>query len=139
MRTGMIVAFCMLLSASMVRAEKGTPAEQANRFLDLIKEAEVNKAYDELFTGTPLAQLKGEQLAALKRHTGMSLPVYGRITGYELVHNEQLSLSLVRLVYILKAENHVVTWEFYFYHPKYEWLCANVQFNDSFQGLQSFK
>ena len=78
-------------------------------------------------------------MTTLKQQTESGLPLYGKVLGYEVVYNEQLSNSLARLVYILKLERHPTIWEFYFYKPGDQWILINVKFNDKLDMLGAMK
>jgi hypothetical protein len=100
-----------------------------------MQKADISEAYDKLFRGSSIPTEKPQSIAVLKQQTQIALPLYGKVLGYELVREESFGTSVVRLVYLLKAEKHVTVWEFYFYKPKDDWFLANVYFNDQFNYL----
>lgn len=112
-----------------------TAPQRAEQFFGTLLQGDMNKAYDELFAGSAVAQ-SSERVEALKRHTTANLPMYGKPLGYELVIEQTFGTSVMRLVYILKMEKHPIVWEFFFYRPKNTWYVANVGLNDEFNGLR---
>jgi hypothetical protein len=104
-----------------------------------VQKGDANTAYDQLFVGSSIPTDKPQALTVLKQQTQAGLPLYGKILGYEFVLEEQLSESVVRYLYFMKAEKMPITWEFYFYKPKSQWVLVNVMFNDQFNLLGTKK
>jgi hypothetical protein len=129
---------CLQPSAALA-AEPPSPKAMIETFFGEVQKGNIIGAYDQLFTGSPIPVDKPQAVTVLKQQTQAGLPLYGKILGYELVHEEKLSDSVVRYVYILKTEKAPLTWEFYFYKPKAEWFLANINFNDQFNFLGSKK
>ena len=96
---------------------------------------DTDNAYAKLFAGS-LAEQDPAKLEEGKRQIAANLSRYGKPLGYELVIEKPFGTSVVRLVYILKMEQHPIIWEFFFYRPKDKWFLANFDLNDEFKGLR---
>ena len=101
----------------------------AEAFLNRIGKGEVAAAYDQLFTGSPMLA-QPMQIDLLKRQTEASIPVYGKILGFELYEEREFGQSLVELVYIQRLEKHPLVWKMWFYRPAAEWQTNGINFND---------
>ena len=124
-----------LLPAAAFAAEPVSPKAMIETFFAEVQKGTIAAAYDQLFTGSPIPVDKPQAVTVLKQQTQANLPLYGKILGIEVVHEEKISDSVMRFVYILKTEKAPLTWEFYFYKPKAEWYLANINFNDQFNFL----
>lgn len=133
-----LVVMFVLIPASVFAAEVATPQAKVENFFGLLQKGNIATAYDQLFEGSSIPKDKPQAVALVKQQT-QALALYGQILGYELVHEEKLSNSVMRLVYFLNTEKAPVVWEFYFYKPKSGWFLANVLFNDQFQLLEKKK
>jgi len=60
---------------------------------------------------------------------------FGHPTGFELVREEKLGESFVRLYYLHKFQNHAIYWRFTYYKPKNEWKINGITFQDGFDFL----
>lgn len=116
-----------------------TPKLIVENFLTDIQKGKISEAYDKLFVGSNIATAKPQAVTTLKHQTKTGLPLYGKILGFEMVHHEQLSASLTRLVYVLKLERLPTIWQFYFYKPANNWILINVKFNDKLDLLGAVK
>jgi len=125
----------ILSAVTAAFADDGNPRQRAEQFLAALSAGATDKAYDQLFAGSPVAA-ESTRIDALKRQTGANLPVYGKALGYDLVLEKTFGTSVVRLLYVLKMEKHPIVWEFFFYRPKDKWFLANVGLNDEFNGLR---
>jgi hypothetical protein len=129
------IVMLVLISTSVFAAEPESPKARAENFLALLQRGSIGTAYDQLFKGSTIAVDRPQVVIQLMQQTQSGLASYGQILGYEVVHEEQLGSSVVRLVYFLKSEKAPTIWEFYFYKPKSTWFLVNVTFNDQFQFL----
>src|SRR5438094_8880058 len=129
------IVLLFLISSFSYAVETQPPKAMAETFFASLQKSDVTGAYDNLFRGSSIPKDKPQAIAMLKQQTQGVLPFYGKVLGHELVQEESFGTSLVRLVYLLKAEKHVTVWEFYFYKPKSEWFLVNVLFNDQFNLL----
>lgn len=135
-----LISICLLLGPVLTHsAAAQTPQQMVERFLTGIQQGKISESYDQLFVGSTILASKPQAVSTLKHQTKTGLPLYGKILGYEKVHNEQFSNSLARLVYILKLERHPTIWQFYFYKPGSQWVLINVKFNDQLDLLNAVK
>ena len=133
------IVILVLISSSVFAAEPESPRAKAENFLSLLQQGSIGTAYDQLFKGSSIAADRPQVVTLLMQQTQSGLASYGKVLGYEIVHEEPLGSSVVRLVYFLKSEKAPTTWEFYFYKPKSAWFIVNVTFNDQFQFLDKKK
>lgn len=138
MKKTFFVVLLFLLHSSCFASEVASPKAKVENFFNLLQKGNVSVAYDTLFEGSTLSTDKPQEVSLLKKQTEI-VSLFGKILGYELVHEEKLSNSVVRFVYFLKSEKHPTTWEFYFYKPKSNWFLVNMMFNDQFQLLGTKK
>jgi hypothetical protein len=113
-------------------AKGPSPTEMAEEFLSRIAKAEIDKAYEAFLEGS---SIDAKQVELLRQKTKSGLPLYGTILGRELIREESFGTSVVRLVYLLKCEQHPITWEFYLYKPKDRWIVSSLKFLDTFDLL----
>ena len=113
-----------------------TPTERAETFLQLVAApATTDTAIDQLFAGSGMAEAKPQDIATLKSQTQMAMGLYGTPLGIEKVHEEDLTPSLKRLVYLQKFERYPVALEFYFYKPRDSWIINTMNFKDQIVPL----
>ena len=125
--------------AVALAAEPPSPKAMVETFFVEVQKGNIAVAYDQLFTGSPIPVDKPQAVNVLKQQTLANLPLYGKVLGFEQVHEEKLTDSVMRFVYILKTEKAPLTWEFYFYKPKADWFLANINYNDQFSSLGAKK
>ena len=125
--------FCVVTENSFAKE----PKEFVEEFFAQTMAGRISEAYDGLFSGSNIPEMKPQAVEMVKRQTASGLPIYGSILGYEKIREEKFGTSVVRLVYILKSEQAPTIWEFYFYKPTSDWVLAKVLFNDQLQLLES--
>lgn len=135
MKRAFFVILLFLIPTSVIASEVVSPKAKVENFFGLLQKGNVHAAYDQLLKGSSIPMDKPQAVTVLKQQTQTGLPLYGKALRYELVHEEKLTNSVIRLVYFLILEKAPTTWEFYFYRPKSDWFLANVIFNDQFQFL----
>lgn len=132
-----LLVLCLTVIVCPVYAQN-SPRGMAEAFLATIAQGQMVAGYAKLFEGSNIARDKG-QGGAIRKQTEAALPPLGKVLGYDLIREEPFGTSLVRLVYLLKSERHLTSWEFYFYKPKNVWFVAEVNFSDKFHLLNSKK
>ena len=130
-----LVLFALTISVPAFGQDRNAPKGAAEQFLRTLMSGEVDKAYDSLFQGSLLPVKKPGAFDVLKGQTKLAMPVYGKVVGFESVNEQKFGDSIVRLVYVLKFEQHPMIWEFFFYRAKSGWVVSNVVYNDQFQLL----
>ena len=128
-----------LYPAAALAVEPPLPKAMIETFFVEVQKGNIAVAYDQLFTGSLIPVDKPQAVNVLKQQTLANLPLYGKVLGFEQVHEEKLTDSVMRFVYILKTEKAPLTWEFYFYKPKADWFLANINYNDQFSSLGAKK
>lgn len=137
MKLKIILIVFLLITPVLSHADESDPAAKASAFLKMVQEGKTSEAYDQLFVGSSIPVSKPQAVKMLKVQTDNGLLLHGDIIGFEKVREEEFGTSVVRLVYISKAERSPIIWEFYFYKPKSDWFLANIMFNDQFQLLEA--
>ncbi len=60
---------------------------------------------------------------------------YGDAIGYVLISKENLKDTLLKEVYIVKYERHLIRWSFIFYKPYDAWILDFFNYDDSVEDL----
>lgn len=60
---------------------------------------------------------------------------YGQPLGYELLRNDTIGTSLVRLVYLQRNEKHPLVWTFVFYRNDKGWTVNSFAFSDELTDI----
>lgn len=136
MKKTMILTAAILLSLCANPAWAKEPKQFVADFINDVNAGKISQAYDGLLQGSGIAQAKPQDLEVLKSQTSNLLSFYGSVLDSEIVREEKIGNSIVRLVYILKHEKTPVIWQFYFYRPHGKWFLGKIDFNDQFQNLE---
>jgi hypothetical protein len=131
-----LLIFCLFSLAFSAAQAQTSPRNMAEAFLGSIAQGQMAAGYNKLFEGSNIAKDKG-QGGTIRKQTEAALPPLGKVLGFELIREEPFGTSLVRLVYLLKSERHLTSWEFYFYKPKNTWFVAEINFSDKFHLLDT--
>lgn len=134
-----IIALFIFAFPLFAFAYNGTPTQQVDSFFQELQKGDHSKAVDNLYASNLLIQKKSQALTVMKQQLGMLGPLYGSLIGSELIVEEQLSPSLIRIVKVAKHESHPVIWEFYFYRAKDKWIISQGMFGDQFQFVDAKK
>lgn len=132
----MLFAFFLIFPLSTFAADPTSPKDKVEAFLTSIQKGDISDGYDRLFIGSSIPQDKPQAITLIKTQTQSTLPLYGKMLGYDFVKEEKYGSSVVRLIYILKSEKGPIIWELFFYKPKDLWFLANVIFNDQLSLLR---
>ncbi len=116
-----------------------SPKLQAEKFLSTLNEGKIDNAYDNIFSGTGIVAAKPQGVYTVKAQTKSAFSIYGKAFAYEIIHDEKLSPSLHRLVYLQKFPGYPVTWELYFYKAVDKWVLCKISFFDQFQNISPMK
>ncbi|WP_016833394.1 hypothetical protein [Herbaspirillum lusitanum] len=86
------------------------------------------------YTLTDVNTLDRARLGA--RTSRMQLEQYiGGSVGYEFIRSEKVGESLLKLVYIEKAEKQAIPWQFIFYRTSSGWALSNFSNGDNINSL----
>jgi hypothetical protein len=77
------------------------------------------------------------ELTLLDGQIASSLPIYGRILGWERVGERRIGNSLVLRRYIVRHEHMLTVWYLTYIRPQNSWQVAGINFNDQLQSLVS--
>jgi len=130
MRILLAIALCFSGPAFASQA-----ADKAETFLAEVTAGDPAKAIDNLFAGSGILALKPQSVEFMKTQTRAAIEAYGKVLGVEKIHEESLTPSLKRLVYLQKFEFCPVIWEMYFYKAKDSWAINSILFNDDVGAL----
>ena len=122
--------------ATRAAAEPAAGRVKAEQFLTTLVAGEVGHAYNVLMSGSPWQANKPDSVEQLKQQTESMLKRHGRLQSFQLIKEEPFGDDIVRLVYVLKADEQPWTFEFYFYLRAKDWSIASVRFNDEFDILR---
>lgn len=64
---------------------------------------------------------------------------YGEAIGYVLISEEDLSDTILKAVYVVKYERHLIRWTFIFYKPYDSWILDYFNYDDRIEALFSPK
>ncbi|MCK5237411.1 MAG: hypothetical protein KAR06_10530 [Deltaproteobacteria bacterium] len=124
-----VTLIVFVVSASSCFAASDGAKSRSGLFLEGIKAGKVEAAYDKILKGSPMNMIQPQSVVMLKQQTATILSFFGKVIGYELIHEESYGSSFVELVYIMKLEDAPIFWKFYFYKPNKEWFVTGVTFN----------
>jgi hypothetical protein len=111
------------------------PTAVVESFLQRVGKGEVDAAIDALPKGGLLTS-QPEKVDAIRRQTKLAIGAYGGYLGIERIRETQYSPSMVRLMYLMKLEEHFLVWSLVFYRPKDQWQLAAVSFFDHTTALE---
>lgn len=126
----MILLFC-----SFTGAQENSARSRVEHYLDFVLKGDAHLAVDLMASDDPVLKNNTKQIKAVKAQLETVYKIYGKPYGYEMISEEKLSPSLVRLVYLTKHMTHPVIWEFYLYKPENKWVLSQFVFEDSFRLL----
>ena len=107
-----------------------SPDEKAQLFFKTLNSGQIEKAIDDIFKGSGMAEQKPQAITAMKSQVKVALGVYGEVIGLEKVREEKLTPSVTRIVYIQKFNNLPIIWEMMFYKPKKNWFLTQIRFHE---------
>ena len=131
-----LISFILLVIATPVIAYEGSPQEQVSLFFKDVKAKKISMGIESLYSGNPtLLEQKKSQLTVLKQHVSTFEILFGEYLDNEIIHTEEFSPSLIRIVHAAKYSNHPLIFEFYFYKPKDKWIVSQFVFADQFETI----
>ncbi len=60
---------------------------------------------------------------------------YGEPIGYLLISKENLKDTILKAVYVVKYQRHLIRWSFIFYKPYDSWILDSINYDDSIEDL----
>lgn len=105
--------------------------------LSLIVEGDVGKGIGTL---RPYATgISKDDVDVLESHLeGQAVTIkdsFGDPLGYVLISKENLKDTILKAVYVVKYERHLIRWSFIFYKPYDSWILDYFNYDDSIEAL----
>jgi hypothetical protein len=119
---------------SVMTGSDATPEVQAEAFFRLLREGNVELAYENLTKGT-IIQERREDVNALIRRTQQALDAYGDIAGFEVLETRRAGRFLVRLTCLSLNQDLPLRWRFYFYNSGGVWRLIDIRIDDGLMEL----
>ena len=139
-RSTLVAVAGLLLAASNAHADTlKTEADLkpfAERVMASVSSSGIAVAFNVMKPYTTLsdAEFKAALLASETQRDQFGAR-YGKPVGYEFVSQKRLGESLVRIVYLEKAEKHAYPWLFHFYRTRNGWVLDSFLWNDQASQL----
>ena len=67
----------------------------------------------------------------------MIKPRFGEFIGYEFINSEKIGKSIIRHDCIVKCQNHIIRWEFFYYKPEDKWFLNTFKWDDRIQLIKN--
>lgn len=110
--------------------------EQCDLILDTMHTSGVSAAFSHIRKISPLIPSELDEVEqTTESQINAFKPRFGDIIGYERVSSRHIGSSVAECVYILKFENHILRWRFYFYKPEDKWFLNSFNWDDRIQDL----
>lgn len=126
------------LSATTLGKDEIEVRAVADDIVSHFANGEVSDAFSLMRQHSPLPE---QDIQAAEDTTVQQLkmlsPRFGRIVGHEFIRSETAGESLIRLIYIVKHEKHILRWRFIFYRPNDKWLLNNFKWDDQINRVFS--
>ncbi len=129
-----IIACLFGLSMQSAYADS-SPKQKVETFLSGLMAGKIISAYDALLKDSDIPKKFPQGVFELKKQTETLLPLNGKLLGYEQLASKQYGKSVQRYDYLLKSENGLTVWEFYFYKPHNQWLVEKVNFSQDVSDI----
>lgn len=145
LRTSFFITALLTATATLAGPAAATPAVAAraapppsspdavvDTFFAGLKSGDVEPAFREVF-GLVMAQ-KPAEAQGLIAQTNFALKIAGKVRGWELMRERQLSPSFVERFYVLKADAPIF-YRFLFYKADGAWTIYSMTFNDQYDKM----
>lgn len=120
--------------AHVEASEESTPASIVKAFFLRLGKGQIEEAYDELLTGTRIAETPTDVLM-LKKKTRDAMELVGGIRGAELLDKKAPSSHLYSLSYVSLGAEYPLQWRFYFYKRTSGWKLIDIRISDRLPEL----
>jgi hypothetical protein len=115
-------------------AQKNALSVKSELFLQTLSSGQIQKAYEEALSG--LVEIKRQELKNAEEQAKAAIDLYGgKILGYEFVNQKVFGNSIVEQIYILKLQENIIVWKFYYYRASNIWTLNTITFNDQMKSL----
>ena len=142
MKSFVICVLCIGLSLNPLFSQSLKSVEDVNKLATDVMNKLVARQFNlgiDLFK--PYTILKESDLNVIKTQIESKLQTiesnYGICVGYELVFNEQIGESLLKIIELQKYDKYALRWNMVFYNNGEEWKLVNISYNDNIIDLFS--
>jgi hypothetical protein len=104
-----------------------SPKRQAEAFFSSMQSGNVDRAFDDLLIGSPLASESSDKVSDLKAQTKTAFTGYGTTEKWGLVSETTFGFSVIKLTYVQKLDSVALVWELFFFLPKDKWYVSNIE------------
>jgi hypothetical protein len=140
LKTGCLITLFLTAALLLPAEDAGTirgVKEICSAFLKQVMVDDYNGAF--AYLKAQPNSISGENFAELEVLAIQQAPtireVYGEAIDVRLVKEDLTSDFLLRLVYVIRRERHIIRWEFIYYKPAAVWKLDAVSFDDKIDGL----
>ena len=117
-----LIFLATLLHADTLKSEKELQTLVKEIMTDISK-GETAKGLDLM---APYLVIPKNEFDVTKKQILIQAPLlqeqFGRSLSTEYIRTDKVGSSLIRIIYLLKYEKKVMSWTFYFYKPKDQWV-----------------
>ncbi len=140
---GMMVSLILIVGTALPAATAedevvvASPREHATRFFEAALGEDWQEAPALLLKGSGI--LAGSPEAGEKVKAGLAAlhAKLGAPVGYELIEEQEVGASMVRLLFFLKYEAKPVVWELFYYRATDNWSLINISNPGDFRVVRS--
>lgn len=106
-----------------------SPPEIVSSFFDVLASGQISQAYRFLLRGSILSDRRDE-IEAIQSRTKDAIDQYGPFSTFEILDQQPVGNSLLRLTCLSLNSDLPLRWRFYFYKPKDSWMLVDLRIDD---------
>ncbi len=111
-------------------------SEHSERVMDFLKDSEFQKAFTELQEYWPLPENEMVQLETQTiKQFNMVADRFGDIIGVDFIKDETIKDFVVKKIYVLRFEKHMIRVLFTYYRNNEGWILNGFKWDDQFGEL----
>jgi hypothetical protein len=132
----LLFSAALLLPAEDATSIGGVKAICSN-FLELVFADDYNGAFSYLKEQpNSIADANFAELEVLSIQQANTIrEVYGKAIDIKLVKEDLVADCILKMVYVIRRENHIIRWEFTYYKPALDWKLDAISFDDDINKL----
>jgi hypothetical protein len=127
----LVFSAAVLLPAEDAASIQGVKAICSN-FLEYVVADEYDSAF--AYLKTQPNSISDDNFAELEllsiQQAGTIRQIYGEAIDVQLVKEDLAADFILKLVYVVRRENHIIRWEFIYYKPAAYWKLDAISFDD---------
>ena len=108
-----------------------TPQEITNKFFEVYKQGDRDKALDYLFSNTIYAKDISEGIEDVKRQLKKTAGQIGKFYGADLLTTKTASANVLMLTYLVRHDREPLVFNIMFYKPNNKWQMLNFKYGNS--------